>query len=76
MSTYLGVAPYDQIDISWIELDAKAPPPGSLRGEQGRPRAQERVDHDVTAVCEVKEGVLEHRDQLYGQVLLKPGSGF
>jgi hypothetical protein len=45
------VTAQDDVDVEWIEvLDAAAAAAGSLGGNQGRARSQERIEHDVPMV--------------------------
>src|SRR5271170_4432880 len=65
------VATHDDIDVERIELDTAADAAGFLCGDEGRPGAEERVEHDVAAVGEVEERVLQHGGGLDGRMVLE-----
>jgi hypothetical protein len=54
------IAPDDDIDVEWIELDAAAHPPGILGGDKSRPGAEEGVENNFATVCQVDQRILQH----------------
>ena len=65
----------DDVDIERIELDAAANAASLLGGDEGRARAEERVDDDVAPVGQVQQRVLDHRGRLDGRMVLKAWGG-
>ncbi len=61
------VATDDHVDIKRIEFDAAADSAGLLGRDEGRARAEERVDDNVAPVGEVQQRVLEHGGRLDGR---------
>src|SRR5215467_12453249 len=64
------VASNNDIDVEWIELDAAAHPPGILGSDQGRPRAEEGVQNNLAAVCQVDQRVLQHCGWFHSRMIL------
>ena len=61
-------APDDGVDVEGVDLDTTAAAPGALRGDQGRPAAQEGVEHDIAAGRAVEDGVGDQRNRLHRRV--------
>src|SRR5271170_2683289 len=64
------VATHDDVDVERVKLDAPAEAAGRLGGDEGRPGAEERVQHDIAAVGEVEERVLDHCGRLDRRMVL------
>src|SRR5262249_20201973 len=54
------IASNNDVDVEWIELDAAAHPSSILGSDQGRPRAEKRVENNLATVCQVDQRVLQH----------------
>ena len=48
---------------------------GLVGGDEGRPRAEKGVEHDIAAVGEVEKRILEHGGRLDGRVILQTPAG-
>src|SRR5580658_4405376 len=58
------------IDVERVDLDAAADAAGALRGYQGRPATQKRIEHNVAADRAVKKRVSDQRERLDGRMQL------
>lgn len=69
------VTAHDHIDVQRVEFDTSAQTLGLLGGNESRAGAEERINHDVAAIAEIEERVLQHGDRLDGWVILEAAAG-
>ena len=58
----------DRVHVPRIELDQARLASGFLAGDQGGPRAAERVEHGVPALARVLDRPFYQRDRLHGRM--------
>ena len=69
------IAPDDDVDVEWIELDTAAHPPGILGSHKCRPRAEEGVENNLATVREIDQRILQHCGRFHRRMILETFSG-
>src|SRR5262245_63926980 len=75
-SRHCLVTAQHNIDMERVEFEAAAASASALSSDKRRSRTEERIEHDVAALSQVKQCVFYHGDRFDGGVVPKTFSSF